>query len=246
MRKEIIFTFCLTLCLSFSGLSQETEQKAPGWGGDLSLGISLARGNSDMTNMSLSFTLNRKLAEKVDWENKGLYLLGKTSGNTDSESYELKSTMKWNHSERLFAYVEIHGYRDRFKNYDYRVVPQAGGGYKVLISEKTELSLTTGLTGAFLKFTDTGDTDYYTGISAGNHFSWKLSPSAEFSQDLNVNADLSRMSHYFAQLELSLSAVIVKGWAIKISLVDKYDNKPVGKGIKKNDILFITGLSMKF
>ncbi|MBN1224973.1 MAG: DUF481 domain-containing protein [Candidatus Aminicenantes bacterium] len=246
MRNKAVFFLFLLLNLTTIAISQETEQKPEGWNGDLSLGISLARGNSDNTNISFSFNLKRKFTKKMGWENKGLYILGRSADKIESESYELKSTLKWNHSDRFFTHLEIHGFRDQFKNYDYRILPQLGLGYSVVQSERTEISVTTGITGTFTKYTETGESDYYTGIAAGNHFSWKISPTAEFSQDFNVNADLARFRNYFTQLELSLSAAIAKGWAVKISFIDKFDNGAVGKDIKKNDILFITNLSMKF
>ena len=54
------------------------------------------------------------------------------------------------------------------------------------------------------------------------------------------------MSHYFARIEINLASAIAKGFAVKLSLIDLYDSDPVGEGVKKNDITFLAGLSVKF
>jgi hypothetical protein len=35
-------------------------------------------------------------------------------------------------------------------------------------------------------------------------------------------------------------------WSAKLTFIDTYDSHPVGPGIKKNDIVFIAGVSWKF
>ena len=48
------------------------------------------------------------------------------------------------------------------------------------------------------------------------------------------------------RLEVSLSSALTETFAVKLSLIDSYDNKPAAAGIKKNDLVFLAGLSMKF
>jgi putative salt-induced outer membrane protein YdiY len=75
---------------------------------------------------------------------------------------------------------------------------------------------------------------------------WKISPTADFVQKLSINSKFSRVNNYFARLEMSLSAAIAGGWALKISMIDKYESLPVGEGLAKNDVIFLTNLSWNF
>ena len=89
-------------------------------------------------------------------------------------------------------------------------------------------------------------TDSYAGLTVGNQFTWKISETAELSQQLTINSNISELNEYFARFELSLAATIASGWGLKLTFIDNYDNNPIGEGIKKNDIAFLAGLSKKF
>jgi putative salt-induced outer membrane protein YdiY len=238
----VIFILCLVVGL----YAQEEGNEENKWGGDAAVGLALARGNTETTNLSFTFSASGPLSESIDSKNKAYFLLSKEKDITNAESMGLDSQIQWKHTERLFSYYGIQGLRDRFKNYSYRFLPGLGIGYKIHTSENIQLSGNAGLSQVFTKYYDSEETDSYTGISFGNEFAWKISPTAEISQSLNLNADISELSHYFLQFEVSLASAITKGLSVKLTLMDKYDNKPVGEGIKKNDISFIAGLSAKF
>jgi putative salt-induced outer membrane protein YdiY len=246
MKTRKLYFFGLILCLLTSVYAQEETKKPEGWNGDVSLGIALARGNSDTTNISFSFSAEKLLSKKLEWNNRGNYLLGRTADTKNSETIELTSSAKWKHTEDFFTQVEIIALQDKFKNFNYRIIPHLGIGYKVIQSEKAEASLMSGISGVFTKYEDSGETDYFTGFMIGNEFVWKISPTAEFVQNLSINSNFSRLNNYFARLEMSLSAAIANGWALKLSMIDKYESLPIGKGIEKNDIIFLTNLSWKF
>jgi putative salt-induced outer membrane protein YdiY len=84
------------------------------------------------------------------------------------------------------------------------------------------------------------------GAFAGNDFIWKISSGAEFTQLSSLNLDLSDTSHIIGRFELNLAAAIASGWALKISLIKKYDSAPETEGVKKNDLTFLTNISWKF
>ncbi len=236
----------IILCL-FSGLyAQEDEGESNKWGGDAGVGLAIARGNTETTNLSMTLSAKGPVSKSVSSASKAFFLLSREKDVTNAESMGLESQIQWKHTERFFSYYGIQGLRDRFKNYSYRILPGVGLGYKVVALENVQLSASAGLSQVFTKYYDSGETDSYTGISLGNEFAWKVSPTAEISQSLNLNTDVSDLSHYFLQFEVSLASAITKGLSVKLTLMDKYDSEPVGEGIKKNDISFIAGLSAKF
>lgn len=234
------------LCLLTGAFAQEEGSEENKWGGDAALGLALARGNTDATNLSLTLSAKGPLSKSIDNMNKAYFLLSKEKDITNAESMGVDSQIQWKHTERFFSYYEIQGLRDRFKNYSYRILPGLGLGYKVITSENILLSASAGLSQVFTKYHESGETDSYTGFTLGNEFTWKVSPTAEISQSLSLNSNISELSHSFLQFEISLASAITKGLSVKLTLMDKYDSKPVGEGIKKNDVSFIAGLSAKF
>jgi putative salt-induced outer membrane protein YdiY len=244
--KYHLLIAALCLCLATWSFAQENKGEKNKWGGDVAVGLALARGNTDTTNLSLTFSVKGPLSETIDNTNKAYFLLNKERDITNAESMGLETHIQWKHSERFFSYYGIQGLRDRFKNYSYRILPGLGLGYKILTTENLQLSASAGLSQVFTKYYDSEETDSFTGIALGNQFTWKVSPTAEISQTLSLNTNISELSHYFLQLEISLASAITKGLSVKLTLMDKYDSKPIGEGIKKNDISFIAGLSAKF
>ena len=242
----VLLIFGFVFSMTIGSFGQEEKEDPMKWNGDLSFGISIAKGNTDASTLSFSFSANKKLSEKFDWKNKGMFLGGRADGALNSQSLDLTSTGEWNHSARFFSRYEINGIHDSFRNFRYRIVPNIGVGYRIVQSEVTELSLNTGLSDTFTKFYDSGETASFVGAFLGNDFLWKISSSAEFKQLSVVNLDLSDTSHVLAKFEISLSAAIVKNWAIKISFIDKYDSAPETEVVKKNDITFLTNISWKF
>ncbi|HUU52361.1 MAG: DUF481 domain-containing protein [Candidatus Aminicenantaceae bacterium] len=246
MKKNVFIFLGVILCLFTMVYAQEEEKASEGWIGDVSLGIALARGNSNTTNISLSFSAEKPLSKNLEWANRGSYLLGRTANTKNAEILEITSTAKWTHFEDFFPQIKITALQDKFKNYNYRIVPHLGIGYRIIQSDKAEFSLMSGISGVFTKFEDTGEKDYFTGPMMGNEFVWKISPTAEIVQNFELFSDFSGLNNYFAQLEMSVSAAIANGWALKISMIDKYENLPIGEEIAKNDIIFLTNLSWKF
>lgn len=244
--KKIRVLGGLLFILINAGVAEENKDTQKQWTGDISLGLTLARGNTETSNLSFSFSAKRILNSKLDWNNSGFFLFGKIKSTTNAESLGISSSINWKHSHRFFSYYKIQVLRDRFKNYDYRLLPAVGVGYKLVSSEKTEFSLNAGLSEVFTKYQDTGETEAYSGLALGDNLIWKISPTADLTQQFTLTADLTEFPHFFARLEINMTAAINNNWALKLSLIDGFENQPVGEGIKKNDVTFLAGLSLKF
>jgi len=247
-KKTFAAVIMLVLCLAAFGQADETKEEPPRWKGDVSLGLSLARGNSQSSSFSFTFAADGPVntANTLLWANRAIYLFGEMDGETSAENILVSSRLDWQHTGRIYSYYELQGTRDRFKNYSYRLLPAVGLGYKVVAAEVITLGLDVGLSQVVTKYYDTGDTDSYTGLKIGQQLVWKIAETSEFNEKLEVDPDISQFSRYFLRLEANLITAIAKSWSVKLTFIDNYDNKPVGAGIKKNDVTFIAGLSRKF
>jgi putative salt-induced outer membrane protein YdiY len=239
-----ILLLILTSVIPLSG--QEEEEKFPSWQGNVSLGMSMNKGNSNTTDFSFDFTADHRFSEKIVWRNSGLVMYGQADRVTTKEAYQLGTALNWNHSARILSYFRVQGVRDRFKNYDYRFLPGLGLGYKLLTREKLKLMLSSGLSLVTTRFYDTGDRDTYAALALSDEFIWDISENAQFNQKWELNFNFEDFGHVVWHLEASLITNLIKSWAVKLTFVNSHDSKPIGDGIKKNDYSFIAGISKKF
>ncbi len=250
MNKTKTFTLVMILVLlpALYGRADEGKEEPPHWKGDVSLGLSLARGNSQSSNFSFTFAAAGPVnkANTLFWANKAICLFGEMDGETSAENLLIASRLDWEHSGRLYSYYEIQMVRDRFKNYSYRLLPAVGLGYKIIAAESFSLGLDAGLSQVITKFYDSGETESYTGLKIGQQLTWKISETAEFNEKAEIAPDISDFGRYYLRFEANLITAIAKSWSVKLTLIDNYDNAPVGPGIKKNDVTFIAGVSRKF
>lgn len=248
MLKINRFFLVLVLILDLISISfaQEEAPEPSKWAGDVSLGLSLNRGNADNSNISFTFNLNGQMSEKIAWVNNALFLFGKAGEITNTETYQLGTRLNWQHTDRFFSYYEIQGIRDQFKNYDYRILPGLGVGYKFINQEKLLFAANAGLAEVFTKYYDSGETDSYLGVTIAQNFAWKFSESAEINQKWEWNFNTSELSHYLSYFEGNLISNLIKNWSIKLTVINRHDSNPIGEGIKKNDFSFLAGISTKF
>lgn len=244
----VVAAFSLVFTLGVFGQVEDAKEEPPHWKGDISLGLSLARGNARSTTFSFTFAADGPVsrANTLLWANRAIYLFGEMDGETSAENLLLSSRLDWQHTARFYSYYEIQGIRDRFKNYSSRILPSIGAGYKVIAEEAVTLGLDAGLTQVITKYFDSGDTENYTGLKIGEQLTWNISESSEFNEKVEISPDISEFRKYFLRFETNLITAIAESWSVKLTFIDSYDNRPVGPDIKKNDVTFIAGLSRKF
>jgi putative salt-induced outer membrane protein YdiY len=242
----IIFNAILFLCVAFVSTAQEKAEEVPHWKGDVSLGLSLARGNTQSSNFSFSFSAGGPVGKNLMWDNKGIYLFAEADDETSAESGLIASRLNWQHTNRLFSYYELQADHDRFKNYSSRFMPAVGLGYKVVAQEAVSLVLDAGLSEVLTNYYDNSASDSYLGLKGGQALIWKISKTSEFNEKAEITGDVSDFGRYFLRLEANLITAITNSWAVKLTVIDTYDSRPVGLGIKENDVVFIAGISSKF
>jgi putative salt-induced outer membrane protein YdiY len=73
----------------------------------------------------------------------------------------------------------------------------------------------------------------------------KLSDTTTFKQKLTVYPSISKGDGVRTVFDAGLSVAMTKQLALTATLSHRYDSDP-GDGLKKNDMLFVTGLSLRF
>lgn len=226
--------------------AEEEAKELPPWQGHLAFGLSLAQGNTKASSFSFTFATDGPINKEILWTNKGVFLFGQTNGQTSTESLQGLTRLDWKHTTGFFSFYEFQASRDRFKNQSYRLLPALGVGYQIRLAQNITLTLDGGYSQVLTQYYDSGLIDSYASLKVGQIFAWKISPVAEFNHAIEVNSDISHLANYFLRLEANLITAFAKSWSVKLTFIDRFDNKPVGEGIQKNDITFITGISKRF
>ena len=70
-----------------------------------------------------------------------LYLRGDSGGVTQVDKAAADVRGEYSLSDRTFAFAEVSYLRDPFKDVNYLVAPLAGGGYRIIKSDKENLTV---------------------------------------------------------------------------------------------------------
>jgi putative salt-induced outer membrane protein YdiY len=245
MKTQTTYLLLLVILASLC-FSRENEPKKKKWSGDMSLGFAMTRGNSETLSVSLSFDLKKKIGNKLEWLNSGFYLFNQEENKKSAESIGFTTRLNWLKSKRFYSYYEFQFLRDIFKDYNYRLIPGAGLGYKLVKLKSFGFTLYGGITRVITKYKSTSSTESFTGVKVGDQLAWKFTSTAELNQMLEFISSLSKLEEFFIRFKIGLSAAVSKKWALSFSFVNTYDSNPPKVEIKKNDAALIAGITYKF
>jgi putative salt-induced outer membrane protein YdiY len=234
-----------------------------GWNGGANAGFSLARGNSQTSNLALAInavhpTLNDKTT---------IYLSSIYTNNdlaTPSEVANLiQGGIRYDHNlaPRLFAFVSADFISNALQNLDLRELFGGGLGWHAIKSDNTMLDLSGGLdythetysNGALVTPVTTppayisyGVTHRFMALTFEEDFVHKFGEgSTVLTEKLNFLPDISDPGQYQGAFALGTVTKLGKwlGWQNQFS--DIYvSNPPIGT--KKNDLILTTGLNFSF
>ncbi|HEU4936379.1 MAG TPA: DUF481 domain-containing protein [Vicinamibacterales bacterium] len=153
----------------------------PIWTGSAGFGLTLNRGNTDTTNINLSFVATRDPKAKDVWKMEALYLRGDTNGELSANRVFAQVRYERNLTPRLFAFGQLPYLRDHFKSIVYHIAPNGGLGYKVIATPQTTL---TGDAGFGVKWEKNPGFDVQTSavVTSGDRFEFELSPTSTITQ----------------------------------------------------------------
>ena len=233
-----------------------------GWNGGVNVGFSLARGNSETTNLALAInavhpTLNDKTT---------IYLSSIDTTNdlaTPSTVANLVTGgIRYDHNlnPRVFAFVGADFMSNALQYLDLRGVYGGGLGYHAIKSDATILDFLGGLNythetysnGAQVvpatvppTFVSYGVTHRFVALTLGEELAHKWGKTTVITEKGYFYPDLSDTGEYRATFDLGTVTKISKwlGWQNQFS--DIYVTNPPARA-KKNDLILTTGLNFSF
>ncbi len=238
-------------------LRDEAEQAAwehsqhPGllenWAGGASVGLGLARGNSDTTNLSVAFnaartTLNDKLAAYF----ASIYASSGVNGVSGVTANDIRGGARYDRNivPKIFGFGSADFEYNETQDLDLRSILAGGLGYHALKSDSTTLDLLAG--GDYTRENySTGTLRNIGGITVGETFFHKLGKTTTVNEQLFLYPDLTDTGNYRIAFDVGVSTKINKwlGWQTTAS--DRYLSNPI-PGTKSNDLILTTGLNISF
>jgi putative salt-induced outer membrane protein len=233
-----------------------------GWNGGVDVGFSLARGNSETSNLALAInavhpTLNDKTS---------IYLSSIDTKNdlaTPSTVANLVTAgIRYDHNinPRIFGFVGADFMSNALQDLDLRGSYGGGLGYHAIKSDSTLLDFLAGLNythetysnGPLITpvtgpptFISYGVTHRFIALTLGEELLHKAGKTTVITEKLYFFPDLSNTGEYRATFDLGTVTKINKwlGWQNQFS--DIYVSNPPASA-KKNDLILTTGLNFSF
>jgi putative salt-induced outer membrane protein YdiY len=225
-----------------------------GWKSSLSIGLTLARGNTDTTLASATaFTEKKWLQNDLTFGADGLY--GETKAPNAQKNTENAETLHgfsqynrsfWGSSwDGFYAYGRIDGFHDGVADIKYRLSLSPGLGYFFITNKTADLSAEIGP--GYIKEQLGGVSESFATLRFAEIFHYNISPHAKAWEIVKFLPQVNRFDNYLVIAELGIEAGLTKGnkLSLRTVLQDSYNNVPA-LGRLKNDLKLITSLVYKF
>jgi putative salt-induced outer membrane protein YdiY len=216
----------------------------PVWKGSLGAGVAANSGNSDTQSYSFSFGASHDPKRRNIVKLDGLYLRASNQGETIVDKTSAGARDEYGFGKRAYAFGEVRYLRDLFKDLNYLVSPLVGAGYRLVETQKLQLSLDGAVGGAFEKLASR-DATASGALKAGQALVWKLSSVATLSQGASGLWKMDDFGDAFYHFELAVASTMSKRTELKLTFVRDYKSRPADPSLKKRDDAIVAALVFK-
>jgi len=226
----------------------------PNWQNELDLGALNAAGNSNSTQFTgaLDFHYHLKPNE-INISLTGGY--GMTNDvqslgffQTDEIWRRALNEFKPKWAKKLFLFAENNNRYDAILGISIRSNNAVGLGYYIFDTKKMELDVRGGPGYTYERYFHGQSVSYVNG-TAGLHFRYQIDNRTQFTQKLQYITSLENAYNYQASATSAISfdlPEVARGFGLRASFTDNYDNTAGELGRKRNDTLIIGSMFYKF
>ncbi len=231
------------ICLTRPDITTAEEKPdANAWSKTATLGLSLAKGNSDNMLFNGAVLANKK------WEKNELRLgasanYGEASSVRNQQSLHGFVQDNILISERAYGLLRADALHDAIADLQYRLTLSPGFGYYLIKKEETKLSFDIGPSVIIQK--QGGLLQNYLGLRLGERWDQKLSDRATLWQTAELLPKVTDFSQYLFNFEIGVQTDITPKLSLRTFIQDSFNSQPAA-GRKKNDIRLVTGVGYKF
>ena len=219
--------------------------------GSFSLGFVQTSGNSETTTVkgTLSYT-NKGNIYRVYINSSVLY--GSSNGEKNAEEIKFNGRFERRFLP-LFVFWDVNYYRNPFKGYRQSLGTGPGAGIYIINNDRLYLTLGYYVYRVVNKLTDKyssenfdKSTERYFQHHIEERFKWKILKNLSLKEKLIYKITSRSNEDYFIDFYTAIENKITNRLSLEISYTVNYQNRPVGKKIKKTDTIFMTGIKYSF
>ena len=238
------------------GNAQADEVKRDGkWRGSGGAALSISSGNTRSSSINLTADAARVTpVNKLTLNSQILGSRSESNGLTSTTANQWAVSTRYDHniSPHVFGFGGLNLNHDQIKLLALRSVVSGGLGYHLIKTEDHQFDIFSGFSYKSDKYSGSGiyiNNQLRSSLNAaevlfGEESTNKLSETVSFSQRLVINSSLNNTGNR-ATFNASLLVALNKTLSLSVTLQDRYDGF-VTAPLKKNDILFFTGINVKF
>ncbi|HVB86731.1 MAG TPA: DUF481 domain-containing protein, partial [Candidatus Dormibacteraeota bacterium] len=225
------------------------------WNGNFGLGFSLARGNSESTNLTTSFNLNRKtLSDQILLNESSVYSTATAANTVAADAILGGARYDKNINPKMFGFFSAVYTHDALQGLNLQQIYSAGLGWHAIADPHTTLDLALGMN--YTRQSYGGTTTLSPGVSvqrnlaavtAGDDFTHQFDKTMSVDEHFYFYPDISSE---LGQYRFNLSAdanTHVTGWlSWQVAVTDLYVSNPPLVGTVANDVILSTSLVVAF
>jgi putative salt-induced outer membrane protein len=239
------FWFCTTATVWAQEPAPDPAQPEPVWSGTAGGGLSITGGNTDTTNINLSFDIVRDPKQRNVLRFFGLYLRGDQADEVITDRLRLGVRDEYTLNERTFLFGEFSYLRDPFKQIDYLINPIGGLGFKVYDTDQVSFVVDGGA-GVVWEKNPGFERDTSGTLNAGQSFAYRFSDTAQFTQNLTALWKMNNFEDALYHFGIALSTSIIRILELKVEYIVDFKNVTPSPDVKKTDTAFLTSILYKF
>lgn len=216
------------------------EELEEGWSGSATLGYLATSGNTENSNLNSGLEVNYL---EGSWLHtfKASAINATESGTTTAEAYQAGWKSEWQLSDVDYLFGRLRWRKDRFSAYETQFSQTLGYGRRLIDVDRHKLNAEVGI-GARQSDLIDGTSENETILRAAADYTWVLSDTAEFTQDLAIEAG---DANTYVESITALRAQLVGRLALVASYTIQH-NTDVVPGTEKTDTFSALSLEYGF
>ncbi len=226
------------LMLPVVGSAQDAEEETSPWAGKATLGYLATSGNTENSTLNTGFEVGYSAGKWAHILNAAAITASENEIST-AEAYDLGWKSERKLTDKDFLFGRLQWRKDNFGAYDTQFSQTVGYGRRLIDNDVHKLNLEFGV-GARQSELQFGGNENETIFTAGGFYRWQLSETAEFRQDLKIEAG---GENTYTESVSAISAKLVGDLALVASYTIK-NNSDVPPLAEKTDTY--TALSLEY
>lgn len=223
-------------------IREKIERRKRRWEREISAGANVTRGNSDITKVNIGIKGKYK-KEKITLNLNADGDYGESEGKKNLERLSGESQFNYNWGRKSFWFVVGTANHDDMASLDYRLVVSPGMGYKIISTDKPNLSVEIGPAYMAEQYRNESG-DGYIAIRLGQKLEYIINQYSKVTQQCYFLTNVSNIEDTIIHAEIAVESVLTKRLNLRITLKDDFVNRP-GAEAEKNDLYLISSLVLK-